>query len=108
MVPRDNWTAPLGNIVGNRLYLLSQHLVLPCKGHLEQDLRVVRYPKEHQKLRMMFDFGHPKLDEIMFKEYYWFDFYRYAKYNVPPNIPEERGNYVTVSVFFMQAMEGIK
>ena len=45
---------------------------------------------------MMFDCGQPKLNDRMFKEYEWFDFYIYAKDNVLPNITQEIGNYLTV------------
>ena len=60
------------------------------------------------KLIIMFDCGNHKLDYRMFKEYDWFDFYRNAKDNIMPNITERRGKYVTVSIFLMQDMVGIK
>ena len=38
----------------------------------------------------MFDFRYPRIICKIFKEYYWFDFYRYAKEAIPPNMDETR------------------
>ena len=59
--------------------LLSQHLALPLEGHFEQDLHVIGYLKDNKNLGIMFDCGYPKVDDRVFKECDWFDFYRYAK-----------------------------
>jgi len=79
--------------------LLSQHLALPREGHLEQVLHVLGYLKEHKKMRLLFDSSQPEMDERWFKEYDWYDFYRYAEDKVPPNAPEARGLPVSVSMF---------
>ena len=47
----------------------------------------------------MFDIKHPKVSENWFLTYDWQDFYRDVKEAIPPNMPEERGNFVTTSEF---------
>ena len=56
----------------------------------------------------MFDSGQPKFNDRMFREYDFFYFYRYAKDNVLKNIPEERGNSVTISVIVDASHIGTK
>ena len=41
------------------LSLLSQHLVMPHEGHLEQIMNIFGYLKIHKKLRLLFDCGDP-------------------------------------------------
>ena len=79
--------------------LLSQHLALPREGHLEQVIHIMGYINDHKKLRLMFDKGMPTLNNKMFKTYDWEDFYKDAKEQIPPNMPEARGLPVEVSVF---------
>ena len=87
---------------------LSQHLELSSEGHLERALHVIGYLNEHKKLIITFDCGQHEFYDMMLKEYDWFDFYRYTKGNVPPNIPEERENYGTVSMFVDASCGGNK
>ena len=79
--------------------LLSQHLALPRKVHIEQDLHILGYLKEQKKLRLMFNCGMPTVDERLFKRYNWIDFYRHATDPLPGNIPEARGLSVSISMF---------
>ena len=94
------WAVELGRVdILLEVALLSQHLALPREGHLQQALHVMGYLKEHKKMRLLFDSGYPNIDERLFKEYDWFDFYRYAEEKIPPNMPEPRGNTVALSMF---------
>ena len=47
--------------------LLSQHMVLPSKGHIEQALHIIGHLKEHKKLIIIFDCGNPEMDKRLFK-----------------------------------------
>ena len=50
-------------------------------------------------MRLLFDSDFPKINEKLFKKFDWFDFYRDAKEAIPENMPEPRGNSVTMSSF---------
>ena len=50
-------------------------------------------------MRLMFDCGYPIIIHKIFKEYYWFGYYRDAKKDILPNIPEERVSEVSISMF---------
>ena len=79
------WEIELGRVdILLETSLLSKHLALPRKGHLEQALHVVGYLKSHKKLRLMFDSGYPKVNENWFQSYNWYNFYRDAKEAIPP------------------------
>ena len=94
------WAVELGRIdILLETALLSQYLALPREGHLEQVLHIVGYIKSHKKFRIMFDASMPRVNEKWFQKYDWFDFYRDAKEPIPPNMPEARGNPVTISCF---------
>ena len=80
MVSRDNqslqWSIEIGRVgILHEVLLLSKHLTLPREGHLEQVIHVVGYLKLHKKMKLCLDSGYPKVSELWFKEYNWFDFY---------------------------------
>ena len=47
----------------------------------------------------MFNYIYPRISSKLFKEYKWFDFYRDAKEDIPPNMPESRVHEVSISMF---------
>ena len=100
LIGQLRWAIEIGRVdILLEVSLLSQHLVLPCEGHLEQALHVIGYLKVHTKLRLMFDRAMPQFYGKMFKSYDWEDFYRGAKEQIPPNMPEARGLPVDIIVF---------
>ena len=66
--------------------LMSTHLSLPRRGHLEQLYHIFGYSKAHPKCNMFFDPQHPKVGEQSFKEYDWYDFYWDAKDRLPSDM----------------------
>jgi len=94
------WAIELGHVdILLETSLLSAHLALPREGHLEQVLHIFGYLKSHKQMRILFDSGYSKVKENWFQEYDWFDFYKDAKEAMPPNMPEARGNSVTLTCF---------
>ena len=79
--------------------LLSKDLDMPREGHLKQALHIVGYLKSNKKLRLPYDSSYPTVKEKWFSQYDWMDFYWDAKEAMPPNIPEARGLYVSISAF---------
>ena len=42
---------------------------------------------------------HPNIDESRFKKFDWVDFYIDAEESIPPDIPEPRGNVMSMHYF---------
>ena len=87
---------------------MSIHLALPSESHLEQVLRIFGYLNIHKNMRFIFDCSYPRIISKIFKEYYWFGFYRFAKEDIPPTIPETRGHEVSISMFVDAGIAGDK
>ena len=79
--------------------LMSTHLALPLEVHMEQVLQIFGYLKIHKKMRLMFDSSYPIMSFKIFNQYDWFDFYRYSKEDISPNMPESRGHIFSISIF---------
>jgi len=94
------WAIEIGRLdILLEVSLMSAHLALPRQGHLEQLYHVFGYLKCHKKFRLMFDCDHPQISANRFKSYDWVDFYKHAKEDIPPNMPEPRGLPMSTSVF---------
>ena len=59
-------------------------------------------------MRLMLYFNYPRISYKLFKEYYWFDLYRYAQEAISPNISESRGHGVSISMFVDADLAGDK
>ena len=87
------WAVELGRFdVLLETALMSTHLALPQRGHLEQLYHIFGYLEAHPKCNLFFDLQHPKVHERAFKEYDWYDFYRDAKEQLPSNMPPPGGD----------------
>ncbi len=94
------WAVELGRIdIYTEVALLSQHLALPRRGHLEAVYHVFAYLNKHDKSRIIFDPtdpvpvtpSHPRPD--------WSSLYQELEEELPPKMPEPLGNSVTLHVF---------
>ena len=79
--------------------MMSTHLALPRRGHLEQLYHMFGYLKANPKRKLYLDPHHPQVDERSFQSYDWYDFYRDAKEPVPGNMPPPRGESVSTHCF---------
>ena len=94
------WCIELGRIdIITEVTLLSSFLVNPREGHLDQAFHIFAYLKKHQRSSMVFDDTQPNLDGFEFKDCEWFEFYPDAKEPMPPNMPEPRGNGVSLTCY---------
>ena len=57
------------------------------------------YLKNRNKMRLIFDSINPTVKESWFKEYDLFNWYQDSEKANPPNTPEGRGNFDTMSCF---------
>jgi hypothetical protein len=94
------WIIELGRIdIIVEVGLLSRFQSAPRQGHLEQLFHVFAYLKKYNRSSMVFDWTYPELDETVFTECDWTEFYPDAKESIPPNMPEPRGKHVITTVF---------
>ena len=100
------WEVELGRVdILLETAILSNHLALPCEGHLEQVLHIVGYLKRRKKLRLIFDSEYPAINNKLIKNYDWFDFYWDGEEAIPPNMPEARRHGV-IATCFLDANHG--
>jgi hypothetical protein len=89
------WTVELGRIdIHLAVTLLSSYMVQPREGHLIEVLRFVSYLKYNANSTMIFDHLPVNWEEEAFPKHDWSTFYADAKEELPPNMPEARGNPV--------------
>jgi hypothetical protein len=78
--------------------LLSSHLALPRRGHLEQVYHIFGYLKQSPRRRLYLDPDYPIINEERFAKYDWTDFYKNAEEPLPPNMPVPRGRLMSTFV----------
>ena len=94
------WAIEIGRVdILLEVALLSTHLALPREGHLQQVYHIFAYLNKSPRRRLFFDPNHPTISEKRFKRFEWEDFYKGLKEDIPPNMPESRGNYVSTHCF---------
>jgi hypothetical protein len=94
------WAVEIGRLdILLEVALLSSHLALPRKGHLEQVYHMFGYLKVAPRRRLYLDPDYPIISEDRFVDYEWTDFYKYAEEPVPPNMPKPRGRMVSTHCF---------
>jgi hypothetical protein len=94
------WIVELGRVdimVG--VSMLSRYLAAPREGHLEQAFHIFAYLKTYDKSCMVFSARAPAVDETLFPVHDWAKYYPDAEEPIPPNMPEPRGNSVTVTCY---------
>jgi hypothetical protein len=94
------WAVEIGRLdILLEVALLSSHLALPRRGHLEQVYHIFGYLKHGPRRRIYLDPDYPNIREDRFREYDWTDFYQYASDPDPPNMPTPRGRTMSTHCF---------
>ena len=94
------WCIELGRVdILHEATILSSYLVNPREGHLEQAFHIFAYLRKHLRSSMIFDDTLPNLDSFEFKRCDWHEQYPGAKEPIPSNMPEARGNGVTMTCY---------
>ena len=94
------WAVELGRVdILLETSLMSTHLALPRREHLEQLHHIFGYLKIYPKRKLFFDPQHPNIDEREFKEHDWYEFYRDTKERLPNDSPKPCGNMVSTHCF---------
>ena len=74
--------------------MMSSHLALPRRGHLDHLYHMFAYLKKHHNTELVFDPSDPVVDENSFEERDWTtsEFgHLQGKEDLPPNMPQPRG-----------------
>jgi len=79
--------------------MMSSHMMQPREGHLKELLHIFAYLKHHSNALMIFDDTAVNWDESTLTKQNWSNRYRDAKEELPPNMPELRGNPVKINCF---------
>jgi hypothetical protein len=97
------WAVELGRVdILLETALLSTYLAMPRaprSDHLDQFYHMFGYLKPQLRRKIAFDAQHPKINEKMFKQYDWQDFYRDVNEAIPGNMPAPRGNTMSTHCF---------
>jgi hypothetical protein len=94
------WIIELGQIdIVVKVNLLARFQANPREGHLEQMFHMFAYLKQYNQSSLVFDWTEFSLDEMMFKEYDWQEYYPGATEAIPDNMPEPRGKPVLTTCF---------
>jgi hypothetical protein len=94
------WAVEIGRLdIMVDVCMLSHHLALPRKGHLQQAFHIFGYLKAKGKRTLAFAPSQPPISETLFVQCDWYDIYPDAKENIPPDMPPPRGKPVSVHCF---------
>ena len=94
------WAVELGRVdILLETAMMSTHLALPRKGHLEQLYHIFSYLKTSSKRKLFFNPQHPDVDERSFSIYDWHDFYHDAGKAIPGDMPAPHGQFVSTHCF---------
>ena len=94
------WACELGRIdILLEVSWMSSFNAMPRRGHLEAVYHIFAYLKKHERSTLVFDDSHPVINELIFTQVDWGEFYPGAAEPIPPNMPEPRGNPIKVFSF---------
>jgi len=79
--------------------MMSSHMMQPREGHLKEVLHIFAYLKHHSNALMIFDDTTVNWNEAAFTKHDWTNQYRDATDELPPDMPELRGNAVHINCF---------
>ena len=96
------WMVELGRVdIAVEVSLMSSHMAMPRKGHLDQVLHIFAYLKCHHNTEMIFDPSDPMIDPSQFERQDWssagYDVEKEDK--VPSNAPSPRGQGFTMTAY---------
>ena len=94
------WACELGRIdMLAEVSSLASHMCAPREGHLETIYKIFAYLKKHEKSTLVFDDLEIEVDERLFQEVDWADFYDENEEELPPKMPKPRGKAAKIVIF---------
>ena len=87
--------------------MMSSHLVLPRRGHLEELYHVFAYLKKHLNAEMPFDSTLPTIEEGKFPRQDWSrSIYGEPREELLPNVPKPLGQEMVLRVYIDSDHQG--
>ena len=95
------WMVELGRVdICTEVSMMSSHLALPRKGHLDQLFHLFGYLKKHHNAEMPFDPTEPEINEEEFERQDWSrSVCGELDEELPPNMPEPRGQAMRMRTY---------
>jgi len=94
------WAIELGRIdILTEVSMLSQYQADPREGHLEALYWIMNYLSRFPMQRLVLNHTMPQIDDSVFVNGDWTDFYGDVVEEDPPHMPRPLGNPVTISCF---------
>ena len=94
------WIVELGHVdIYLEVSMMSSHLALPRKGHMEQVMQIFGYLRKYHNAELVFDPSDALIDEQDFDRKDWASSefgHVEGKEDLPPNMPEPRGLGFTI------------
>ena len=94
------WIVKLGRVdICLEVSMMSSHLALPRKGHMEQVMQIFGYVRKYHNAELVFDPSDPMINEQDFERKDWASSefgHVEGKEDLPPNTPEPRGLGFTI------------
>ena len=89
------WIVELGRIdICLEVSMMSSHLAMPRKGHLDQVLHIFAYLRKYHNTELVYDLSDPVVEQDVFERRDWtsseFGSVQ-GKEEIPPHMPEPRG-----------------
>ena len=98
------WAIELGRAdIAVEVSLLSRHLALPRRGHLDQAYNIVAYLKKHPYSKLVMDATPLRCKERYAKRFKenaeWYEFYGEVREEIPSDAPKPLGKPVELTAF---------
>jgi hypothetical protein len=101
MIGSLNWMVTLGRFdIYYATQTMAGYSMAPREDHLEALRRVFGYLKHHCKMRIDYDTSLPSHAEYQSAGYDWFEHYGPCHEELPPDMPEPKGNPVRITAYF--------
>jgi hypothetical protein len=95
-----HWAVDIGRVdILTEVLMVSSHLAMSRKGHLEAEFDIFTYLKKKHNTRMVFDPSYQDINLGRFKDVDWKPMYGDMKEALPDNAPEPHGKEVDIRVF---------
>ena len=92
------WAVELGRVdIANEVSMLASYCAMPRVGHLNAMFHIYAYLNTHERSKIVFDPSY--IPHIDVEQPDWSDFYPNAKEELPPDMPEPRGEPVVTTTF---------
>jgi hypothetical protein len=100
LIGSANWMITLGQFdLAYATSSLARYSMAPRKGHLKAMMRVFGYIKKHKHRQIIVDPNYMDWSNYQYENHDWDEFYPDAAEELPPGMPEPRGQSIRLTCF---------